>query len=108
LNPGSAPLSVWKIVPGSLPSPRAATAASSAPVTKPASCRSLMDQPIRCREARSMTLARYSHPSSVGMQVMSPHQATLGWSGSNRRPSRSGAGKVLVSGLVKLRRRRGR
>jgi hypothetical protein len=39
-----------------------------------------------------MTLARYSQPSSVGIQVTSPHQATSGWSGSNRRPSKSGAG----------------
>jgi hypothetical protein len=33
-----------------------------------------------------MTLARYSQPSSVGIQVTSPHQATSTWSGSNRRP----------------------
>ena len=39
-----------------------------------------------------MTEARYSQPSSVGIQVTSPHQATSGWSGSNSRPNRSGAG----------------
>ena len=55
-----------------------------------------------------MTEARYSQPSSVGIQVMSPHQATSGRSGSNSRPSRSGAGAAPASGLVKLRRRRGR
>ncbi len=38
----------------------------------------------------------------------SPHQATSGRSGSNRRPSRSGAGATPASGLVRLRRRRGR
>ena len=57
-------------------------------------------------EARSMTLARYSQPSSVGIQVTSPHQARSGRSGSNSRPSRSGAGGAARSWRVRLRRQR--
>jgi hypothetical protein len=59
---------------------------------------------------QSRALARYSQPSWLGMKVMSLHQARLGWSGSNSpsRPGRSGAGWVLASGLVRLRRRLGR
>jgi hypothetical protein len=63
----SAPRSVWKIVSCIRRRPRVATAASSAPVTRAASWWAPIDQPSRCREARSMTLARYSQPSSVGM-----------------------------------------
>src|SRR5215208_3213918 len=88
----SPPLSVWKIVVGMRARPRVATAASRAQVTSRASWWLPIDQPSRCREAKSSTLARYSQPSSVGIQVTSPHQATSTRSGSNSRPSRSGAG----------------
>ena len=63
----SAPRSVWKIVPSRRFTPRVAVAASKASQTSLASCRVPIDQPSRCREARSMTEARYSQPSSVGM-----------------------------------------
>jgi hypothetical protein len=63
----SAPRSLWKIVSSILLRPRVATAAVSAPTTRPASWRAAIDQPSSCRDARSMTLARYSQPSSVGM-----------------------------------------
>jgi hypothetical protein len=101
-------LSVWKMVAGILLRPRVATAAWSASPTRPASCRSPIDQPSRCREARASSDARYSQPSSVGMKVRWSHQATSIRSGSNSRPSRSGAGGAAASGLVRPRRRRGR
>ena len=67
LNPGSAPRSVWKIVASICWRPRVATAASRASVTSLALWSSPIDQPSRCRDASSSTLARYSQPSSVGM-----------------------------------------
>jgi hypothetical protein len=88
----SAPRSVGKRVSGIGDRPRVVTAAWRASQTSTASWWALIDQPSRCREARSITEARDSQPSSVGIQVTSPHQATSGRSGSNRRPSKSGAG----------------
>jgi hypothetical protein len=62
----SLPRSVWKIVSSIRCRPRVATADASASQTSRASWWSPIDQPSRCREARSMTDARYSQPSSVG------------------------------------------
>ena len=50
-----------------------------------------MDQPTTCLENRSRTMARYSHPSYVRMNVMSVTQAALGRLTSNCRSSRFGA-----------------
>src|SRR5829696_8282897 len=60
-------LSVWKMVASIRARPRMATAAWSASPTRPASWWVPIDQPTRCLEARSSTLASYSQPSSVGM-----------------------------------------
>jgi hypothetical protein len=52
------------------------------------------------REARSITVARYSQPSSVGMNVTSPHHVSSTLSGSNSRPTKSGISGGSASGLV--------
>lgn len=53
------------------------------------------------RHCRSSTAARYSHPSSVAMYVMSPLHTTLGAAGMKRRCTRSGAtGKRCTLSVV--------
>ena len=55
----SAPRSVWTIVPCIRPA-RGGDRGLQRAADQPASRRSPMDQPIRCREARSITLANYA------------------------------------------------
>ena len=59
------PRSEWKISPG--PGPRAATAIRRASATSSVRMWSAIDQPTTRREARSITVARYSQPSQVQM-----------------------------------------
>ncbi len=49
------------------------------------------DQPTICRLNKSMTTARYSHPSSVAMYVMSLVHTAFGAAGWNSRFSRFSA-----------------
>ena len=65
-------------------------------------------QPTTRRNPRSITVARYSHPSQVHTYVMSPAQQTSSSAGWNCRPIRSSAA-IFVSGsatVVRFQRRR--
>jgi hypothetical protein len=63
------PRSEWATRPS--PGSRWATAISRASTTSRLPIRSDIDQPTIRRECRSSTAARYSHPSRVGMYVIS-------------------------------------
>jgi hypothetical protein len=56
---------------------RAATALVNASATSSVRRCSARAKPTTRREAMSITVASYSHPSQVGMEVMSPHQRVL-------------------------------
>src|SRR5664280_842294 len=57
-------------------------------------------QPTNARECRSMTVARYAHPSHVLMYVMSPHHLVFASVAVKFRPIRSGAGAGLSPATV--------
>ncbi|CAG9183481.1 hypothetical protein LMG23994_05141 [Cupriavidus pinatubonensis] len=73
----------------------------SASVTISALMRGLIDQPTTSRLNRSRTTARYSHPSSVQMYVMSDVKTWFGAVGAKLRSSRFGAtGNLCFESVV--------
>ena len=106
------PLSVWKMTRSAGSShqiapapPRAATAISMAARARSASGRCEVAAPNRRRLNRSITVARYNLPHSVGISVISPTHMRLGSSAVKSRLTRSGNFGALLSCLVSPLRR---
>jgi hypothetical protein len=88
------------------PGRRRDSASSRASTTSRLSIVAAIDQPTIMRLNRSSTTARYSHPSRVGIYVMSAHHDAFGPEGSKSRSRTFGAtGRRWLESVVRTNRR---